>query len=189
MVWFMYNISSAIVHPTSSTAHPLNMTMKSVALLALLALDAPPAYCRSRTNRRRHRDRTKTKYPPHRLAAETTPGCYPTHREGSEYFENSLVSAAKTIASTEDCSDDNDTGCTTRTFNYQCVQGAFSAFCSMLGYDPAGVHGMIAWNELSACEVRVIVCVYCHSRHVLFYYLCWSNVECTLSSVFSLLQP
>ncbi len=91
-------------------------------------------------------------------------GCYPAHREGSDYTEDSLVSSIKTITSTESCSDatldcinGQRTISTPQTFNYQCVKGANSAFCSMLGFEPAGVHGSIAWNELFACEV----CMFC----------------------------
>ena len=133
--------------------------IKSITLVALLTLDASSSVAHPRRLKRNNRRALSTAVGTRRRAT----GCYPAHREGFSYTEGSLVSSTKAITSTESCSNANDGGCingqrtisTTQTFNYQCVTGANSVFCSMEGYDPAGVHGSIAWNELFACEVCI----------------------------------
>ena len=95
------------------------------------------------------------------ILASTDTGCYPKFTPGLPYVAESKISAASAITVIEDCSD-GEAGCSSGQksttsvvwYNYECVSGPNSQFCSQVGYDPAGIHGSIAWTKLHECSVR-----------------------------------
>ena len=95
-------------------------------------------------------------------STQASDGCYPKFKVGTPYSAGARVSASATAITTSECTAETK-GCangqktiaTLVTRNYECVDGPNSAFCSMLGHEPAGIHSSLAWIELSACVVSL----------------------------------
>ncbi|EJK52208.1 hypothetical protein THAOC_28548 [Thalassiosira oceanica] len=97
-------------------------------------------------------------------AAGAPEGCHPPYAAGGSYVSGSYVSATSTVETPVPCdcalpscpsSEGQTAGCsttttTTETHNYKCVDGGNSAYCGVAGFEPATLHGYIAWTKESA---------------------------------------